>query len=68
MSTQSEQVADLLNNLNVKTKEVGVGDFLVAGLQTQGVAVANAAGVSPTAAEFKALLDSLRDSGAIAKA
>jgi hypothetical protein len=28
---------------------------------TQGVAVADAAGASPTAAEFKALLDSLRD-------
>lgn len=32
----------------------------------QGVAVADAAGEAPTAAEFKALLDSLRTSGAIA--
>lgn len=32
----------------------------------QGVAVANAAGSAPTAAEFKALLDSLRDAGIIA--
>lgn len=32
----------------------------------QGVAVADAAGDAPTAAEFKALLDSLRDAGIIA--
>lgn len=32
----------------------------------QGVAVADAAGSAPTAAEFKALLDSLRDAGVIA--
>lgn len=34
----------------------------------QGVAVADAAGSAPTAAEFKALLDSLRDAGIIATA
>lgn len=34
----------------------------------QGVAVADAASTAPTAAEFKALLDSLRTSGAIATA
>lgn len=39
---------------------------LVAGLVNQGVAVADAAGEAPTAAEFKALLDSLRDAGVIA--
>lgn len=38
------------------------------GLVKQGVAVADAAGEAPTAAEFKALLDSLRASGAIATA
>lgn len=32
----------------------------------QGVAVPDAAGASPTAAEFKALLDSLRAAGVIA--
>lgn len=32
----------------------------------RGVAVADAAGASPTAAEFKALLDSLRAAGLIA--
>jgi hypothetical protein len=32
----------------------------------QGVAVADAAGSAPTAAEFKALLDSLRNAGIIA--
>lgn len=34
----------------------------------QGVAVADAAGEAPTAAEFKALLDSLRAAGLIATA
>lgn len=39
-----------------------------AGLVKQGVAVADAAGEAPTAAEFKALLDSLRTAGVIATA
>ena len=34
----------------------------------QGAAVADAAGAAPTAAEFKALLDSLRGAGIIATA
>lgn len=38
------------------------------GLVKQGVAVADAAGDAPTAAEFKALLDSLRTAGVIASA
>lgn len=33
----------------------------------QGEAVADAAGSAPTAAEFKALLDALRDAGIIAE-
>lgn len=37
-----------------------------AGAVKQGAAVANAAGSAPTAAEFKALLDSLRTAGIIA--
>lgn len=37
------------------------------GAVKQGVAVADAASTAPTAAEFKALLDSLRDAGIIAK-
>ena len=37
-----------------------------AGVVKQGVAVADAASTAPTAAEFKALLDSLRDAGIIA--
>ena len=37
-----------------------------AGAVKQGVAVADAASTAPTAAEFKALLDSLRDAGIIA--
>lgn len=38
------------------------------GVVLQGVAVADAAGEAPTAAEFKALLDSLRGAGIIATA
>lgn len=37
-----------------------------AGAVKQGAAVSNAAGSAPTAAEFKALLDSLRTAGIIA--
>lgn len=40
----------------------------VKGVVLQGVAVADAEGEAPTAAEFKALLDSLRDAGIIATA
>ena len=43
------------------------GDLKVNGKSMeQGVAVADAAGSAPTAAEFKALLDSLRAAGIIA--
>lgn len=38
-----------------------------AGPVKQGAAVSDAAGSAPTAAEFKALLDSLRDAGIIAE-
>lgn len=51
-----------LTNLEV------TGDLKVNGKSMeQGVAVADAAGSAPTAAEFKALLDSLRDAGIIAE-
>ena len=39
-----------------------------AGVVKQGAAVADAASTAPTAAEFKALLDSLREAGIIAAA
>lgn len=43
------------------------GTFKVNGAEiAQGAAVADAAGAAPTAAEFKALLDSLRAAGLIA--
>lgn len=45
-----------------------VASTTAAGLVKQGVAVADAAGSAPTAAEFKALLDSLRNAGIIATA
>ena len=50
--------------------ELRITPFPTAGTgsaMTQGVAVADAASTAPTAAEFKALLDSLRDAGIIAQ-
>jgi len=48
------------------TGDLKVNGTTVAPME-QGVAVADAASTAPTAAEFKALLDSLRDAGIIAK-
>lgn len=50
--------------------ELRIDPFPTAGTgssMVQGVAVADAASTAPTAAEFKALLDSLRDAGIIAE-
>ena len=55
----------LLNGLNRATNQAKTGDYLVDQATRQGVAVPNAAGATPTAAEFKALLDSLRNAGLI---
>ena len=56
-----------LTNLEV-TGELKAKSISVDGAEmTQGAAVADAAGSAPTAAEFKALLDSLRNAGIIAK-
>lgn len=68
MSTKAEQAAKLLNDINVKTRQQRLGDFVVEQATRQGEAVADAAGAAPTAEEFKALLDSLRASGLIATA
>lgn len=48
------------------TGELKVNGTTVAPME-QGAAVADAAGSAPTAAEFKALLDSLRAAGIIAE-
>lgn len=71
----------LLNNATPGLHKAGLGDLIdeliaatqaasadTAGVVKQGVAVAAAAGAAPTAAEFLALLDSLRDAGVIASA
>ena len=64
-----------LTNLEVTgdLKARGTADLPAAttsakGVVKQGVAVADAASTAPTAAEFKALLDSLRNAGIIATA
>ncbi|WP_441280574.1 hypothetical protein [Tardiphaga sp. 862_B3_N1_1] len=59
-------VKKLLNNLTPGARTAKLGD-LMDKATAQGVAVPDAAGAAPTAAEFKALLDSLRDAGKIAK-
>lgn len=79
MSTKVERISALANNLNLGMQKEDFGGFLAglsaatqpatgttAGIVKQGVTVADAAGASPTAAEFKALLDSLRGAGVIA--
>lgn len=68
MSTQTERAKKLLNTLNFGARNEKLGDYLVDQATRQGVAVADAAGAAPTAAEYKALLDSLRAAGLIATA
>lgn len=78
MSTNVERISALANNLNLGMQKEDFGGFLeglsastqpatqtTAGIVKQGAAVADAAGANPTAAEFKALLDSLRAAGVI---
>lgn len=48
------------------TAKTGAASTTTAGIVKKGVAVADAAGATPTAAEFLALLDSLRTAGVIA--
>lgn len=62
----SAAVKKLLNNMTPGAKTAKLGD-LMEKATAQGVAVADAAGAAPTAAEYKALLDSLRNAGIIAK-
>lgn len=66
MSNQKQEAKDLINGLNLGAAKEKVGDYLVEQATRQGDAVADAAGAAPTAAEFKALLDSLRAAGLIA--
>jgi len=68
MTTQKERIKKIVNNLNLEARDEKVGDFLVDQSTRQGAAVSDAAGAAPTAAEFKALLDSLRAAGLIATA
>lgn len=63
-----DRIKKILNNLNLEARDEKAGDFLVDKATRQGAAVDDAAGAAPTAAEFKALLDSLRDAGLIASA
>ncbi|MND16912.1 hypothetical protein D3C76_400060 [compost metagenome] len=68
---QKDKVAELLDSLNLGTKKAEVGQTIIALIEeasavTQGAAVPDAAGATPTKAEFDALLASLRGSGAIA--
>jgi len=52
------KVREVLEDLDGRVPDDGIA---------QGVAVANAAGAAPTAAEYNSLLASLRDAGIIAE-
>jgi len=52
------KIREVLEDLDSRVPDEGI---------TQGVAVANAAGSAPTAAEYNALLASLRNAGIIAE-
>lgn len=75
----SATIKRLLNNLTPGANTAKLGDVIaahevatqpatasVAGVVKQGAAVAAAAGATPTAAEYLALLTSLRNAGVIA--
>lgn len=59
-------LSDLADNWSASTAPA-VATTSKAGVVKQGVAVSDAASTAPTATEFKALLDSLRDAGVIAE-
>lgn len=62
-------IRKLLNNLNLGTHKEDLASYveeIETAANRTGVAVADAAGANPTAAEFDALLASLRDAGLIA--
>lgn len=63
MSIARDKAIDILNNLNLASGKTKLGETVL----KQGVAVPNAAGAAPTAAEFNALLDSLRNAERIAR-
>lgn len=60
-----DQIKRVLNRLNLETRDLKVGDYLVDQATRQGETVDDAAGATPTKAEFDALLASLRDAGLI---
>ena len=63
-------VADAISDIQsvAAALPLGAATTEAAGIVKQGAAVDDAAGAAPTAAEFKALLDSLRAAGVIATA
>lgn len=63
MSIARTKAIDTLNNLNLEAGKTKLGETVL----KRGVPVPNAAGAAPTAAEFNALLDSLRDAERIAR-
>lgn len=65
MATLTLAEKKLLNNMTPGAKKVKLGDKLGASI-APAAAVPNAAGSAPTAAEFNALLASLRAKGVIA--
>ncbi|WP_443691479.1 hypothetical protein [Pseudomonas sp.] len=66
MSNYTDKLKKLLNGLNIGIAHRKGGDFIVDQATRTGTVVPDAAGAAPTAAEFKALLDSLRTAKLIA--
>lgn len=65
-NSSAKILSDLADNWSSSTAPAAATKTK-AGVVKMGVTVADAAGATPTAAEFKALLDSLKDAGVIAK-
>lgn len=64
---QAMEPKEATENVGKYLRKTATGTEWAAVTIPQGVAVADAAGAAPTAAEFKALLDSLRNAGLLKK-
>lgn len=63
MKKTQEQAKELMNKATPGLADAELGDRVINLENRTGEAVADAAGATPTAAEFNALLDSLRNAG-----
>lgn len=66
-ANQAMEPKETTENVGKYLRKTATGTEWAAVTMPQGAAVANATGDAPTAAEFKALLDSLRNAGLLKK-